>query len=174
MPAYNEAILAGNLIPEHSVDFTNFRPHDYSGGLVRLWPGIATLSTPINGGRKSETTMKTKVIRLALSLALVAGLGLSVAVAATESHGAIKAQAKITREEATKTALTKVPNGRIKTAELEKEHGRLIWSFDISMPKSTKITEIQVDANTGKIVSTQVETLADQAKEAAADKKAKK
>jgi hypothetical protein len=42
------------------------------------------------------------------------------------------------------------------------------------MPKSTKITEIQVDANTGKIVSTQVETLADQAKEAAADKKAKK
>ena len=118
--------------------------------------------------------MKTKVIRLALSLALVAGIGLSVAVAATESHGAIEAQVKITREEATKTALAKVPKGRIKAAELEKEHGRLIWSFDISMPKSTKITEIQVDANTGKIVSTQVETLADQAKEAAADKKAKK
>jgi uncharacterized membrane protein YkoI len=118
--------------------------------------------------------MKTEVIRLALILSLVAGLGVSVAVAADESHGAIRAQAKITQEEAEKTALAKVPNGKIKAAELQKEHGRLIWSFDISMPESTEITEIQVDANTGKIVSTQVETSADQATEAAADKKAKK
>jgi uncharacterized membrane protein YkoI len=118
--------------------------------------------------------MKTKVILSTLPLVLVAGLGLSVAVAADESEGALKAQAKITKEEATKTALAIVSNGTIKTAELEREHGKLIWSFDISMPMSTSITEIQVDANTGKIVSTQVETLADQAKEAAADRKAKR
>jgi hypothetical protein len=42
------------------------------------------------------------------------------------------------------------------------------------MPKSKNIAEIQVDAKTGKIVSTQFETPRDQAKEAAADKKAKK
>ena len=42
------------------------------------------------------------------------------------------------------------------------------------MPKSDNITEVQVDAITGKIVSSEVETPKDQAKEAAADKKAKK
>ena len=42
------------------------------------------------------------------------------------------------------------------------------------MPKSKNITEVQVDAKTGKIVSTQVETPEDQAKEAAADKLEKK
>jgi hypothetical protein len=42
------------------------------------------------------------------------------------------------------------------------------------MPNSTDITEVQVDAKTGKIVSTKVETPKDQAKEAAADKKQKK
>jgi uncharacterized membrane protein YkoI len=118
--------------------------------------------------------MKTQIILSTLSMALVAGLGLSVAVAADESHGVLKVQAKITQEEATKTALAKVPNGKIKAAELEKEHGKLIWSFDISMPTFTNITEVQVDATTGKIVSTQVETPADQAKEAAADNKARK
>lgn len=104
-------------------------------------------------------------------LALVAGFSLSVAVAADESQAALKAQAKITQEQAAKIALAKVPTGKIESAELEKEHGKLIWSFDISMPKSKNITEVQVNAKTGKIVSTQVETPADQAKEAAADKK---
>ena len=42
------------------------------------------------------------------------------------------------------------------------------------MPESINITEVQVDAKTGKIVSPQVETPAEQAKEAEADKKAKK
>jgi uncharacterized membrane protein YkoI len=118
--------------------------------------------------------MKTKVIQLTLSLALVVRFSLTVAVAADESQAALKAQAKITQEEAAKTALATVPAGKIKASELEKEHGKLIWSFDISIPKSKNITEIQVDAKTGKIVSTQVETPKDQAAEAAADKKAKK
>jgi hypothetical protein len=37
-------------------------------------------------------------------------------------------------------------------------------------PQSLPLTEVQVDAKTGKIVSTQVETPKDQAKESAADK----
>ena len=91
---------------------------------------------------------------------------------AEESQAELKAQAKIAQDEATKTALAKVPDGKIQNAELEKENGKLIWSFDISMPKSKNIPEIQVDAKTGKIVFTQVETPPDQAKEKAADKKA--
>ena len=73
--------------------------------------------------------------------------------------------AKVTEAEAQKTALARVPGGSMKSSELEKERGKLIWSFDIATPKSRNITEVQVDAKTGKVVSTQTETPADQAKE---------
>jgi hypothetical protein len=119
--------------------------------------------------------MKTKhCITSLIAVALLGGLSAFMLRAAAETQAALKAQAKITQAEAQKTALAKVPDGKIKAAELEKEHGNLIWSFDISRPKSKNITEVQVDAKTGKIVSTQVETPKDQAQEAAADKKEKK
>ena len=116
----------------------------------------------------------TKFAKTTLSLLLATGLSFSAAVAADESPAALKAQAKITQEEASKTALAKVPGGKIKSSELEKENGKLVWSFDISMPKSKNITEVQVDAKTGKVVSVEVETPEQQAKEAAADKLEKK
>src|SRR6266436_8391920 len=101
--------------------------------------------------------MKTKhCITSLIALALLGGSSTFTLGAAEETQAALKAQAKITEAEAEKTALGKVPDGKIKAAELEKEHGKLIWSFDISMPKSRNITEVQVDAKTGKIVSTQV------------------
>ena len=119
--------------------------------------------------------MKTKYcITSLIVLAFMGEFSTLTLGAAEETQAELKAQAKITQAEAMKTVLAKVPDGKIKAAELEKEHGKLIWSFDISMPKSKNITEIQVDAKTGKIVSTQVETPKDQAAEAAADKKAKK
>ena len=93
------------------------------------------------------------------------------AASANEAPEALKAQAKITQAEAEKTALAKVPGGKVESAELENEHGKLIWSFDIFAPHSLNIAEVQVDAKTGKIVSTKIETPKEQAKEAAADKK---
>lgn len=86
------------------------------------------------------------------------------------STDALPAQPKISRAAATQTALAQVSNGVVRDAELEKEHQRLVWSFDIATPDSQDITEIQVDAMTGKIASTQVETPSDQAQETAADK----
>jgi uncharacterized membrane protein YkoI len=115
--------------------------------------------------------MIAKLIRVTLSLTFIAALA---ANAAEESQAALKAQAKVSQDAAAKTALAKVPNGKIKAAELEKEKGKLVWSFDITMPQSKNITEVQVDAKTGKIVATAIETPEDQAKEAAADKKEKK
>lgn len=96
---------------------------------------------------------------------------LSGLASADETPAALKAQAKITQAEAEKSALAKVPGGKIESSELEREHGKLVWSFDISMPNSLNIAEVQVDAKTGKIVSKKTETPEDQAKEAAADKK---
>ena len=118
--------------------------------------------------------MKSILTHSILSITITLGLGLALASAADESQAQLRAQAKIGQEEAAKTALAKVPSGKIKSAELEKEYGKLIWSFDISMPRSKNITEVQVDAKTGAIVSTKVETPKEQAKEAAADKKEKK
>ena len=115
--------------------------------------------------QQKQTLMKSELIRLALCLALGAGLVSCASITPNES------QAKITMAEATKTALSQVSGGVIKTAELEKEHGKLVWSFDIATANSQNITEIMVDANTGKIVDRQIETPADQAREAAADKK---
>jgi len=118
--------------------------------------------------------MTRNLTRPLLTLGLLAACSVSTLAAAEESQTALKAQAKVTEARAQKTALAKVPGGSIKSSELEKERGKLIWSFDIAMPKSRNITEVQVDAKSGKIVSTQIETPADQANEAKGDQKAKK
>jgi uncharacterized membrane protein YkoI len=93
------------------------------------------------------------------------------AFAAQPSETDLTKQAKITKAEAEQIALAKVSRGTVKSAEIEKEKGHLVWSFDIAQPGTHDITEILVDAKTGKIISTQTESPRDQAKEAATDKK---
>jgi uncharacterized membrane protein YkoI len=114
-------------------------------------------------------------MKMRKSRILTVGFALVVAVVTTvqaqPSEAQLMKETKVTKRQAEKTALTKVPDGIIKSAELEKEHGRLIWSFDIAKPGTKNITEVQVDAKTGKIASVQIETPKDQATEAAAEKK---
>ena len=85
--------------------------------------------------------------------------------------GALTVAAKpvIGMKRATQIALNRV-HGTIKSKELEKEHGRLIYSFDISTGKG-KITEVNVDAYTGRVIAVDVE---DAKKEAAEEKNEKK
>jgi outer membrane murein-binding lipoprotein Lpp len=91
------------------------------------------------------------------------------------SQAELMAQAKISKDTAQQTALAKVPNGTIKEGEIEKENGKLQWSFDVATPGSTDITEVNVDAMTGDVISMDKESAADEAKEAAEDAaKAKK
>ena len=118
--------------------------------------------------------MKTRdLTRSLLTLGLLAACSVSTLTAAEEPAVALKVQAKVTEAEAKKTALAKVPGGSIQSSELEKERGQLIWSFDIAVPKSRNITEVQVDAKSGKTISTRIETPADEAKETKDDEKAK-
>ncbi len=104
------------------------------------------------------------------AVALLSGLGSSALWAAEESQDALKAEAKVSLEAATQTALAKVPGGTIKSSELEREHGKLIWSFDISKPKTRNISEVQVDAKTGTVVSETTETPKQQQAEAIKEK----
>ena len=105
------------------------------------------------------------------SLAAIA-LAVVWAGCATERHepdhpdqAKLQAEAKVSQEAATRTALAQVPNGTVKEAELERERGRLMWSFDISTPGTGAITEVNVDAITGEVVSTSKESPEREAKE---------
>jgi hypothetical protein len=118
-------------------------------------------------------------IKMILSVALAAGLLTGCECEKCEKGGeakeaALLSQAKISKETAQASALAKVPGGTVKEGELEKEKGKLIWSFDISTPDSKDIKEVAVDAMTGDVIGVDTETPEDQAKEAAEDAKKKK
>jgi hypothetical protein len=79
-----------------------------------------------------------------------------------ERQADLQKQAKITMQQAQKTALARHA-GVIRSKELEKENGKLVYSFDIKT--RTGIHEVQVDAQTGEIVEDKIESAADEAKE---------
>ncbi|MFN2475004.1 MAG: PepSY domain-containing protein [Chthoniobacterales bacterium] len=98
----------------------------------------------------------------------------SATSAFAESDAQLMKEAKVTKTQAEQTALAKVPRGKITSEEIERESGKLIWSFDIAKTGTKNITEVQVDAITGAVASAKTETPKDQASEAAADRAAKK
>jgi uncharacterized membrane protein YkoI len=111
---------------------------------------------------------------LVIGLVLASILALASAVSAKDlAQADLAKQAKITKAQAEQIALAKVSHGVVQSAEIENEKGHLVWSFDITRPNTKDITEILVDAQTGKIISKQNETPLDQAKEAAADRQQK-
>jgi uncharacterized membrane protein YkoI len=108
--------------------------------------------------------MKIKTILCgALAVGLLAGCASEKSEQTKQAR--LEAKAKIARADAQQTALQQVPNGTVKEAEIEKEHGKLIWSFDIAVPDSKDIKEVAVDALTGQVVSIETETPEQQAKE---------
>lgn len=96
--------------------------------------------------------MKIKVI---ICSALAATLLVGCVCEKGEHHdkqAKLMAEAKVSKDDAQKTAQAKVPNGTVKESELEKEKGKLIWSFDFTIPDSKDIKEVNVDAMTGDVV----------------------
>ena len=89
-----------------------------------------------------------------------------------ETMAQLKAEAKITEAAAKVTALAKVPGGHVKASELERENGKLLYSFDIATKGKSGIDEVQVDAITGAQIGTVVHETAKMEKaEAKAEKK---
>ena len=114
--------------------------------------------------------MKIKMIVCsALAVALLAGCCTEKGEAKNHNKEAkqakLVAEAKISKEAAQQTALAKVPNGTVKEAEIEKEDGKLQWSFDVATPGSKDITEVNVDAMTGGVISVEKESAQSEAKE---------
>ncbi len=114
----------------------------------------------------------------ALALGFILSTSAFAGPQATASKSDIPAElakeAKVTLEEARKTALAAVPGGTLQSEELEREKGKLIYSFDIKVGKKPGIQEVGVDAVSGKIVENKHESAKAEKAEAKADaKKAK-
>src|SRR4051812_41393328 len=76
-------------------------------------------------------------------------------------------KAKITEAEAAAVARQRVPKGTIAGVELEREDGKLQYSYDLKTAGKSGIDEVNIDALTGKIISFAHETAAAERKEAA-------
>ncbi len=74
-----------------------------------------------------------------------------------ETQAELQKEAKISEAAARATAMKEVPNGVIKSAELEREHGKLIYSFDITVAGKSGIDEVNVNAMDGSVVARQHE-----------------
>lgn len=83
-------------------------------------------------------------------------------------------QATVSEANAAKTVAARLPNGRIQAVELESEGGRLIYSYEVKVPGRSGIEEINVNAKTGAIVSTEHESPAKERREAKAERPARK
>lgn len=74
---------------------------------------------------------------------------------------------KITMDHARQAALAAVPGGTVESAELEKEKGKWIYSFDVRSGK--EIREVWIDPETGKVLANEVESPAKERAESRAE-----
>jgi uncharacterized membrane protein YkoI len=110
--------------------------------------------------------MKPKnLLRAAILIVAWSAFSISPAIASDQNEA--KHSGKITKARAEQIALTKVPGGRIRSAELETARGQRFWSVYIAKPGSKNAKEIRVDAVTGQIIAVQTERPEDQAEEPA-------
>lgn len=94
--------------------------------------------------------------------------------ATEESPAALQKEAKVSESTARATALKEVPSGAVKKYELEREGGKLIYSYDISVPGKSGIEEVAVNAIDGSVVAHTHETAKKERAEAASEAKEKK
>lgn len=109
------------------------------------------------------------LVKLTFSLALLACVVVVSSSTTFAQEKEEKASTKLAKKAkiffvtARATALQKAP-GVVENEELEKEKGKLVYSFDIRNNKGT-ISEVWVDAKTGKVVKVEEEDAATEAKE---------
>jgi uncharacterized membrane protein YkoI len=98
--------------------------------------------------------MRTLAMIGLLAGSLLLGFGTTAWSDDKEGHIADLAKdAKVTAEQAIKTAMDKVP-GTVVEAELEKKHGKTVWEVEI-LGADGKVTEVHIDAATGTVIDTE-------------------
>lgn len=120
-----------------------------------------------------------RIVRYATLFAVVLTMGITARASAqakreATSQAELRKEAKIPEANARKTALAAVPGGKVKSHELERENGRLIYSYDIKLAGKAGVEEVNVDAKTGDIVAHEHEDAKAEAKEKKAEAQQKK
>jgi len=109
-----------------------------------------------------------KSLTLILTLAVGTVLALGTPAWSDKKKGeegdvaALAKDAKITIEQAAKTAVEKVP-GTVVEAELEKKHGKTTWEVEV-LGADGKVTEVCIDAATGDVIGTEAKDKKDEKK----------
>ena len=112
-------------------------------------------------------------------LMFAAGAGAGAQQPASRTHRKHETQAdlqhaaRISMDSARAMARRTVPNGTIASSELEREHGHLIYSFDMRVAGHSGIEEVNVDAMTGKVLAHEHESAGAEKAEAKAEAKEK-
>ena len=89
-------------------------------------------------------------------LALCVVIGSSTVALSDDKEGNVAdlvKDAKVTADQAIKTAMEKVP-GTVVEAELEKKHGKTVWEVEI-LGADGKVTEVHIDAANGNVIDTE-------------------
>src|SRR6476660_6540715 len=82
---------------------------------------------------------------------------------------ALAKEARIDEATAAAAARARIPYGTIRSVELEREKGRLIYSYDFIVAGKKGVEEVNIDAVTGKVIATEHESAATDRGEAAHD-----
>ncbi len=98
----------------------------------------------------------------------------AVSTTAVAGERELLREAKVNRMHAERIALAATHGGTIKSGELEREKGRLVWSFDVTKPNTSGVTEVLLDAKTAKVISVKRESPAQEKAEARAERHEKK
>ncbi len=83
-------------------------------------------------------------------LALLFCFGASAFGCAATTHGGV---ARLPQSDAEDIARAKVPRGTVERSKLGWQYSKLVWNLEVSSPDTTDVTELQIDAVTGEIVS---------------------
>ena len=118
-----------------------------------------------------KTTHGILVLTAIAAITFAATPAAAQAPAKHETQAQLRAEAKVSEKAARATALAQVPGGKVKAGELEREGGKLLYSFDITTKGKTGIDEVQIDAINGTVLSNKHETPAMEKAEAKADAK---
>jgi uncharacterized membrane protein YkoI len=136
---------------------------------------VAVAATASVAGAQSASTAAQSTVKTgALKTGVKASTGTKHRTKKVESQATLQKEAKISEETARATALKEVPNGTVKSSELEREHGKLIYSYDIAVAGKSGIEEVNVNAIDGSVVARSHEGAAAEKKEAAQEAKEKK
>jgi uncharacterized membrane protein YkoI len=105
---------------------------------------------------RKKITLLTGLMAAAATLSGSAALACTIHPKAEATDEELARLATVSRTDAERIAVAKVRRHAavsVISAELETEHGCLLWSFDLRLAGSLGIHEVQIDAGDGRILS---------------------